>query len=1102
VPVTTLQHPNSSMPARLTMVRSLFQFRTRSWVALFCASALLLIAAPLALDAQGTTTGVVRGRVVDQANTAIPEVTVTVTNEETGLVRGALTDADGIYNIRLLPPGIYRVQARRIGLQEGVQNAVRVVVGTTTPVNFTLQVVAVQLTGVQVIAQAQVDVTDAGVRQTVSQEEIAALPTLGRDFTDFIALSGMVSPTPEETTGGQFSIAGQRPSQTNLQIDGVDANQAFFGENRGGSRIPFAFSLESIREFQIITNGFDVEFGNYTGGVVNLVTRSGTNNMRGSLYANYRGDNTTGPDFLGRPVNDFEVQQFAASADGPIIRDRLFFLASVDAQRRREPITSISRDYFENLATPQADRADSLDRFVNILENVYGIPNAGAGYGQYSSTNDVLVLFGRLDWNVNDRHRLSVRNNFSNYSNANEAGSFVGGISTAETLRDKANSAVAELTSTLRPNLFNVFRAQFSYEGRPRVPNTYYPEMVVGITPNQTARYGGSFISFANNVDETKLQLINNATGVFGNHTIKVGTNNIFAWLDNTFWLGGSGAYQFDNLEAFEQMRPSVYTRNLRADRQAPRAKFAAQEYSVYAQDDWQMTPRVLGSFGLRYDVARYGDRPMRVIDIERAFGFPTGIAPVDRNNISPRAAITFDVHGDASSVIRVGTGLFYGRVPYVLGSNVGITEMPLLSLQCRGSLAEGDVDAPPVPNLRDWSATGSDNPFECLGGSLVQGVPEYSFWNENFEIPETFKGNLGYERRLGAATRAKFDVVYTESRKLYTVRNMNLRSSFFTLDGEGGRQVFAPPTNFNPANAAGPDRLVNTDFGNVYVNYNDGVSRSTAASVELSHQFAEGTQLRGSYTWMNAYDNTSFSCCTSNAGYRDARIGAFGPNLVGAPGDEDAGWGPSNFLREHTVVFSGFTRLPYDFRFSGIWRVSSGRPWGPEQSGDLNADGERFNDRPYIFRPRDLPVYVAPSVTDPAQRNAIIAGQRALYAEHLENNECVARYQGQIIPRNTCRQPWFNSLDVSLRRNFTTVGTQNAELTIDVFNVLNLLNRDWGRNMQVSGGNRNLVTPQAYNAATNQIEYTVPSNFGNRGLVGFNLIQQYSAQVGVRYSF
>ena len=169
-----------------------------------------------------------------------------------------------------------------------------------------------QLTGVEVTANARaIDVADAGVKQTVSQEEIAELPALGRDFTDFISLSGLVSPAPEVTTGGQFSIAGQRPSQTSIQIDGVDANNAFFGENRGGSRIPFAFSLESIREFQIITNGFDVEFGAYSGGIVNIVTQGGTNDFRGTLYGNYRGQALTTDDFDGNPPNNFSVQQYA-----------------------------------------------------------------------------------------------------------------------------------------------------------------------------------------------------------------------------------------------------------------------------------------------------------------------------------------------------------------------------------------------------------------------------------------------------------------------------------------------------------------------------------------------------------------------------------------------------------------------------------------------------------------------------------------------------------------------------------------------------------------------------------------------------------------------
>ena len=1065
--------------------------------------------------AQGTTTtGAIRGRVVDTTGVALPTAQVVALNEETGFTRGAVTEENGSFLIRLLPPGTYRVTARRIGFQPGEQSGIRVIVGSTTAANFTLSVASAVLGTVQVIAEGTgVDITQGGIKQTVSEEQIRNLPVRGRDFTDFINLSGLVSPQEDITTGGQFSIAGQRPSQTNVQIDGVDANNSFFGENRGGSRIPFNFSLEAIREFQIITNGYDVEYGNYSGGVVNIVTKGGTNTHRATAYGNFTGEQLTRSDFAGQRPRDFQVQQYAASANGPIVRDKLFYLVSLDGQRRREPFRSLTPAIFRadsarkaaNDSTAAAitfgENARALERFYSILENQYGVENAAGQYGNFETTNDVLILFGRLDWNASDRHRVSLRHNYSDYDNLNEAGTFRGGLTRAEAFRNRTNSFVSELTSTFRENIFNVLRVQFSDESRPRDANSKLPEISVNIAPNENVTYGGASIAFNNFLAERKVQVVNNLTVDLGSHALKIGTNNIFSDLENRFWFRGSGFYTFSNLDALEERRPTSYTRSVRADGSVPRAAFAAQEYSAYIQDDWQVTPKLLASLGVRYDVSRYGDRPSRVINVERAFGFRTGTAPIDDNNVSPRLSFAYDVRGDATEVVRLGGAVFYGRVPYVLGSNVAITEVPMLDLDCRG--APGEPNAPPPPDFQNWSPTGEDNPFNCAGSGGIGGVPTYTFWNQDFELPETFRANLGYERLIGNGYRVSADLLVSASRKLYTVRNLNLRPRQFRLETEGNRAIFVPEGAFAPStNATGPARLRNTDFGDLFVNYNDGVARSQAATFGIERRFAQGSQLSASYTYTRAFDNSSYSCCTAFEGFQNPRVGAEGPNLIGGVGDNDGAWGPSAFVRNHTVVLTGITHLPWDIDVSGIWRSQSGTPWGPEVNGDINGDGIRFNDRPYIYAPADLPVFVAATITDPVRRDSAVAATRAFYAGVLQEHECIADNVGRILERNACRQPWSHRLDVTLRKQVTMNRRRAAEISLDLFNVLNGLNSDWGRYESITTDRRNLLTPQSYDAATGEILYTVPRTFGDRRPVGFNLLLQFSAQVGARVFF
>jgi outer membrane receptor protein involved in Fe transport len=1062
------------------------------------AAGAVAVAPPLAAQ---TTTGEIRGVVTDEEGAPLAGASVSARNAGTGLQRSTATGADGTYTIRLLPPGSYTVRSVQIGRRPATAE-VAVAVGGQVVANLRLASEAVALETVTVTAEPGIEgAAQGGVTQLVTEAQIQELPVLGRDFTDFINLSGLVAPDPGATTGGQFSIAGQRASQTSIQIDGVDANNSFFGENRGGSRIPFAFSLESIREFQIITNGFDVEYGSYTGGIVNVVTRGGTNEWRGTAYANYRSDLLTGRNFEStEPLEDYRVTQYAASLSGPIKRDKLFFLFSLDGQRRREPQLPVTLSrYAPGGAQENPVVFGQLERYFDILEEKYGIESAETTYQSFQTSNDVLTLFGRLDWNVNDNHRVTLRHNFSNYNNLNEFDAnfdFIYGRSRAEAFEGTSNSTVGELQSVFSPRTFNTLRFQYSDEGRPRQGNDVRPALIVNLAGGQRIGYGGTFVSFLNNLEESKFQLIDNLTHVAGNHTLKVGGNAMYTHIFNRFISNGAGEYNFADLDAFEAFQPTSYTRFIRQGGGVPVSEFDVVEWSLYAQDEWALTPRLTLTAGLRYDQQSFRDAPERVVPAEQAFGLQSGIAPTDKDNFSPRVSLAYDLRGDGRSVFRTGAGYFYGRVPYVLGGNVAGSVRPVVQVVCRGEA--DDPTAPPNPaGYSGWSRGGEDNPAECAEAAATSGIPTYTFWQPDFEFPETFKGNVGFEQAIGRGTRASVDLLWTRSFKLYTVRNLNLRSMQFALEGEGGRQIFQPEAVFDPAV---PDATANTvrarnnlEFGDVYVNYNDGRAEAFTASFDLRHNFSDVTSFGGSYTFTRAYDNSSYSCCTASSGFQDPDVGIYGPNDVGGIGDSDRAWGPSYFARKHTFVFNAATRLPFGINVSGIWRMQSGRPWTPEVNGDLNGDGVRFNDRPFVFAPEDLPL---------AATGTAAEEQRQRYAEVLAGNDCVGDYVGQVVERNTCRFPWSNQLDLRLSKIIGSRQGRRAELQVDMFNVLNGLNNDWGRIVGVFAANRNLLRAVRYDAAADRILYEVPTDFGREEALGANLLLQFQTQVGVKFYF
>lgn len=1120
----TMTRPRNTAQGMMTMT-------TGAARALFGFLLALLVLAGDASAQNAATTGQIRGRVTNPAGEPVATATVTARNTQTGLERTTTTNENGAYVVHLLPPGTYNVRAQMLGFADREMANITVRLGEVSTVNIQVEVRAVQLSAIEVTsARPPVNVASATVAQNVSRAEIENLPVLGRDFTDFINLSGVVSPDPGETTGGQFSIAGQRASQTSIQIDGVDANNAFFGENRGGSRIPFVFSLESIQEFQIVTNGFDVEYGNYSGGIVNVVTRGGTNDYRGSAYANYRSDALTGRGFLDTvKVGNYEVTQYAGSFSGPLVRNKAFFLFSLDGQRRREPQIPLQiSDYAAGGSRENEAVFGEIQQFWDALENVYGVQDPAAGFRPFQTTNDAITLFGRIDWNLNNAHRLSVRHNFSTYNNDREFDErfdFLYGASRAEKIESDSHSFVTELQSVFSPTRFNVLRFQFSNENRPRQGSNIRPALITRLSNGDQIGFGGTFVGFNNDLDERKLQFVNNFTQVLGAHTLKIGANGIYTHNRNSFLPAisgncgrgsqGAGVFCFASVEAFAAGRPQSYQFNVReGGGGVPFAEFDVSELGLYIQDEWRATRKLTVTAGLRHDRQNFGDAPGRLLDVERAFGFPTATAPSDNNNISPRLSLAYDVDGEGRSVLRAGAGYFFGRVPYVLGGNVLGSQRPVFNLTCSGNPLRNDPTAPPSPlDYPNWSLGGEDNPINCAGAGGFSGVPTYTVWAPDFEYPETFKANIGGETLLGQRAQVALDFMYSRSTNLYTVRNLNLRGPQFVLENEGGRRVYTPEPLFSPAGGNGPASRVYASLGDVFVNYTDGRAESFVATSEASYRFTDRTSVRGSYTFTRAYDNSSYSCCTAGSGFANPQVGAYGPNEVGGFGDEERAWGPSDFVRDHTFILSGFTRLPLALNLAAFWRMQSGRRFTPEVSGDINGDGVSFNDRPFIFRPEDLPLNVTGAAAETA---------RSDYAKLLADNECIGDYVGQIIPRSTCQTPWVNQLDMRVTRSFATLRGQRAELQVDLFNVLNGLGQlqcddeeyrkairagtdlpgtcGWGRFTTISGQNRNLFTTSGFTGG--QTRYSPSTRFGRETVVGSNLQLQFQMQIALRYYF
>jgi len=1090
-------------------------------VGVVAALAFLALATPAAAQ-QGVTTGAINGQVLDASGAPLVGATVTIRNVDTGASRELQTNAIGRYSAGFLQTGRYTVAADFSPNPVAERGPIRVSLGETNIVDLVVQPVEVEAIGVVIAPENQVDVSEGGFVELIDQEYIESLPTLGRDFTDFINLSGLVSPAPGTGTGGQFSLGGGRTSGTNIQIDGADANNAFFGENRGSTRLPFSFSLESIKEFQIITNGFDVEFGNFSGGVINVVTKGGTNEFHGAGFYYGRDASLTRDDFLGSPPSDFSNQQFGFQLSGPIVKDEAHFFFSLDGQQQDQPAFALVPEQWCSSCDPGEAEA-FLSEFRRVLNDTYGVPTAefDANTGQLETTSDEIAIFARLDWQLNERNSLIVRHNYTDLEEINDRINREEAATHGGSFDDESNSFLAELTSVMneQATAYNTFRFLWSYEDRPRNGNNLLPEVDIeprinaddDELPATDAEYFGDGIVFRNRMEEGKFQLIDNVTfalGETGAHTLKLGTNNTFTNVKNLFWLLGNGIYSFDSLEEFENGDVDNYFRLLRADAVPPFADMDLSEYSFYVQDEIQVNDNVILSLGLRYDSDVFDTKAVdndMFLDAFGEFGLANSTVPEDRNNWSPRVALTIDPRGDATAVFRTGFGLFYGNTPLVLHGNVLQTEEPLLSLFCGG----GDSPPPDYAFFRQ-DPTGGNNPTGCAGGGSAGGRAEFSVWDEDFQNPETWKFNVGYEQVTDTGWRFSGDLLFSRTNENFNVINLNQRGCdpSTIVGGEGidctpkfrtavdNRPVFTEQGNFDRFDPSSSQIIENDDFQFIYLNESTAESRAVSLNLKTGKRFDNGARLDVSYTFNDVEDNSSFFCCTSNEGFR-IRPTAGDPNFIGDRGDEDEGtWGSADFERKHVWIVSGSIEAPWGIDISGIWRSQRGRPFTLTVNGDVNGDGETFNDRAPVFSDLEF---------EDAEDAATWADWLSGGGGDNEAFECLRDQQGQIAHRNACHNPWFHSVDMHIAKGFEFANGQEIELIADLFNVLNGLNSDWGQLVGFSSGATGLsnqpLTKRGYNEDTNKVVYAIRGGFGDERVIGFDPLQ-FQAQLGVRYRF
>src|SRR2546423_6463985 len=514
--------------------------------ALLMALCLGLASVPALAQSQASS-GQITGAVVDNQGAIVANASVKAVNTQTGLERTVTSGEDGLYTIILLPPGIYRVTATAQGFSAVTVDNVEVTVGRTIDVKITLGVSGVQEVVNVTAGSIQVQTTRSEADAVVNQRAIENLPINGRRFQDFVTLTPAAQVDPRRQ---QISLSGQLGIHTNVSVDGADYNNPFFGGIRGGERSNNAYTVpqEAIKEFQVVASGYTAEFGRSTGGIVNAVTKSGTNDYHGSGFYLYRPkDFSRKNNFIdaielnlrnnllpGQQPREITVaptqHQWGASVGGPIKKDKLFFFAAYEQQRQRQS-REVFFDTIGSVASTPAI-AEALS-FYHSLE------------GPFTQTNDAIALLGRADYIVNDRHNLNVGYSHSHNEAQNAVSNGVplfptitNALSNNGTQLDTTKTVVGQLTSFFTPTLVNEVRGQYSREERPRPANAQEPLITNSIGNFGTVSFLGQNVEL-----DWRAQAIDNITWSHGDHTFKIGGeyNHIFA--TQTFGFNQYGTY-------------------------------------------------------------------------------------------------------------------------------------------------------------------------------------------------------------------------------------------------------------------------------------------------------------------------------------------------------------------------------------------------------------------------------------------------------------------------------------------------------------------------------------------------------------------------------
>jgi hypothetical protein len=1019
------------------------------------------------LQAQGVTTAAIRITVRASRGDDLEGTSVHVVNEATGNM------ADyRVHNGVLLVPGLpisgpYTVEVRRLGYVQKKRTGLSLSLDETRELYFTLDAMPSRLDAVAVTAVGDRSLHTAGGVGMISDSMLRRMPNLDGAMYDFVRAAPQV--------GTRFGLSGGGASVrlNSFMIDGVSDRNVQGNSADGRPTIP----LDAVKEYQVLMSTFDARYGDFTGLLVNSVTKSGTNELRGSAYGYLRNARLArSGSVLGNSAYDRELYGF--SAGGPIVKNRAHFFIATEIQRAEAPALGPYIGQSPDATPPVLVSPDSVDRFAALLRNKGLDPGNG---GRIMLPNPDATFFGRVDLALPElKSRLVLRENaFRNDSwsfqrsadpTQFQLSSVMAGVRTTK------QTAAVQLFSQLSTALSNEFLMGYT-DNLLATQRTLSPsvQVVVGTVtlsagPSAAGQAGGSRQRLVELGDHLVFQ-------AGASHTIGMGARAEFFRYHAEGTRLGFGQWTFSNLDAIARGAPTKY--QITEDFGSAEAAVVGAEPSVYVSDEWRISDRLSMTLGLRADGVSYGAHPAYNPEVDSLFQRRTSDYPSFRPQWSRRFGFVWEPDADRQTTIRGGAGIFVGRPP--LGWMVGpmrSTGAGVRSLTCSGPAQ--------VPAFTPYPAP---QPTTCADG-LAPTNGAVALVDHDLRMAESFRTSLALDRRLPWGVNAGVEALYSNVRSDFAFSNINLqgpagvdphgRVMYGALDQTGAHPVFVKGSTFTE----------------VIDLHNESGGYSWSVTGQLYKPWSDHIEVRASYTYSRVRDVASVTAGNPLAPFDNW---ASERPFSGMPGDRSLG--VSAYETPHRIVLSATYAARWKHQTTDVSLFYIGESGAPftygdstrgRLSGDLNADGTSLDD----------PIYVPRNAMDPSEivfAGTDSAAHAMAFERFIRETPCLNRQRGRIVERNSCRGPWVNTSNLSLRQSLPSVGGHAASMQLDVFNVLNLLSSSWGL---VAVPNPWILQHAGQTTgATPQPKFTFDPDPSKRRSVR-NADSAYQLQLSLRYSF